>query len=578
MGAETDKEGNNYTVVRNAQGGIVRAFDGTGQEIDQKKIAQLSAESVKMKGAQTAATLGKDANGQVWSHTIIPGTSRMIWQNQTTGEISNRAPRGYHSMGQKELDVQAQEKALGVASQIEATMRRENANAISRGMPAPHTEDSIASARSSALASGGVYGAPGGAAGGGLASGGGRSAAEVNNPTGYGAKQQADGSYTWTSYSTPAEGVAGTQQAVGRYLNGEGPMSGVKPTPENVVGMWVNGKPETGAKVQNGSYVGSVRKNLADAGVRLNEDGTIPNTPEANAAVTRAMIVHESGPQAAQKFLPFVGGGTPAPAATTTGAPPVTTPPVSTTGAVVPGATPGAAPTTAAASDNATMARKIANYEAPPLTGAGDKGRNAFIMAEVARLNPNYDGQRWKENSSIIKDFTPGGTAGKSVVAMGTAANHIGDLRPLVDAINNGDYQAANKFFNNIKQWTGNPDVTNIAVVGPAVAAEIQKTFVQSGGGTGAEREELANAFSRANSPAQLKGAIDQYEKLMVGKLAELEKQYSRTGRKDFWQNVVSDPYLKEAHDRHVAEKSARSGKPLTGSTTSGVKWKVTTE
>ena len=198
-------------------------------------------------------------------------------------------------------------------------------------------------------------------------------------------------------------------------------------------------------------------------------------------------------------------------------------------------------------------------------------------MAEVVRLNPGYDGQKYKENSSIIKDFTPGGTAGKSVVAMGTAANHIGDLRPLVDALNNGDYQAANKLFNNIKQWTGNPDVTNIAAVGPAVAAEIAKTFTTSGGGV-AEREELAKAFGRANSPAQLKGAIDQYEKLMVGKLAELEKQYSRTGRKDFWQNVVSDPYLKEAHDRHVAEKAARSGKPLTGSTTSGIKWKVTTE
>jgi hypothetical protein len=245
-------------------------------------------------------------------------------------------------------------------------------------------------------------------------------------------------------------------------------------------------------------------------------------------------------------------------------------------GPVAPGVSqPPVAPTNAAAASNTTMAQKIANYEAPPLTGAGDKGRNLAIMSEVNKINPSYDGQKYKENSAIIKDFTPGGTAGKSVVAMGTAANHIGDLRPLVDALNNGDFQAANKFFNNIKQWTGNPDVTNIAAVGPAVAAEITKTFTSTGGSV-SEREELAKAFGRANSPAQLKGAIDQYEKLMIGKLSELEKQYNRTGRKDFWQNVVSDPYLKQAHDRHVAEKAARSGSPLTGSTTGGVQWSVT--
>ena len=86
-------------------------------------------------------------------------------------------------------------------------------------------------------------------------------------------------------------------------------MTGVKPTPENFVGMWVNGKPTTGASVQGGAYASTVRKELENAGVVLNPDGTIPNTPQANDAVTRAMIIHESGHQNASKFLPHVGGG-----------------------------------------------------------------------------------------------------------------------------------------------------------------------------------------------------------------------------------------------------------------------------
>jgi len=141
-----------------------------------------------------------------------------------------------------------------------------------------------------------------------LSTSGTRSSAAGNNPTGYGAIKHPDGSYTWDVYETPQAGVAATQQAVGRYLNSEGIMTGVKPTPENVVGMWVNGKPTTGSSVQGGAYASTVRKELENAGVVLNDDGTIPNTPQANNAVTRAMIVHESGHQNASKFLPHVGG------------------------------------------------------------------------------------------------------------------------------------------------------------------------------------------------------------------------------------------------------------------------------
>jgi hypothetical protein len=41
--------------------------------------------------------------------------------------------------------------------------------------------------------------------------------------------------------------------------------------------------------------------------VELNPDGSIPNTKAANDAITRAIIVHESGPKNAANFLPHVG-------------------------------------------------------------------------------------------------------------------------------------------------------------------------------------------------------------------------------------------------------------------------------
>jgi len=121
-------------------------------------------------------------------------------------------------------------------------------------------------------------------------------AADANNPSGI----KPNGKFA--IFKTPEEGVQATQQLVGSYLTNPS-----RNTPESLVGTWVNGKPNTGATVQNGAYVSGIRKELDAAGIELDKDGRIPNTPEANAAVTRAIIMYESGPERAKPFLPFVG-------------------------------------------------------------------------------------------------------------------------------------------------------------------------------------------------------------------------------------------------------------------------------
>jgi hypothetical protein len=126
-----------------------------------------------------------------------------------------------------------------------------------------------------------------------------RAAADINNPSGLGWNGK-----TWKAYATPEEGVADTQALVSNYL-----ANPARNTPQAFVGTWVNGDPKTGASVQGGAYVAKLHKELEAAGVKLNENGTIPNTPEANAAVTRAIIQHESAPQHVGKFMPHVTSG-----------------------------------------------------------------------------------------------------------------------------------------------------------------------------------------------------------------------------------------------------------------------------
>jgi len=132
-----------------------------------------------------------------------------------------------------------------------------------------------------------------------------RVAADANNPSGILLGKDESGRPIYKSYKKPEDGVFDTQALAGTYLAGQGAMKGQKITPESLVGTWVNGDPTTGASVQGGKYVQTLKKELESAGVKLNADGTIPNVPEANAAFTRTLITHEAGARA-KEFLPHV--------------------------------------------------------------------------------------------------------------------------------------------------------------------------------------------------------------------------------------------------------------------------------
>jgi hypothetical protein len=125
-----------------------------------------------------------------------------------------------------------------------------------------------------------------------------KTSAELNNPTGLGWNGK-----TWNSYKSPEEGVNQSLDAIKKYLSNQGAMKNTKTTPENYVGMWVNGKPETGSKVQNGSYAQTIRDELKNAGYELNPNDSIPNTEEAARAILKAHIRHENKPQDQNKFL-----------------------------------------------------------------------------------------------------------------------------------------------------------------------------------------------------------------------------------------------------------------------------------
>ena len=183
----------------------------------------------------------------------------------------------------------------------------------------------------------------------------------------------------------------------------------------------------------------------------------------------------------------------------------------------------------------------------PPMgIGKGGAALKASIMNRAAEISKSAGAtpaagaanivaakQDVGTQTKALKDFSTG-VQGQMVTSFNTAIDHLGTMDKLVDALNNGDVKAFNSLGNAVAKQTGAPAPTNFDTARHIVGAEIQKAIIRAGG-TGKEREEAANAFANAGSPAQLKGVIDTYKQLLGGQLNSLEMQYTaNTGRKDF--------------------------------------------
>jgi hypothetical protein len=148
--------------------------------------------------------------------------------------------------------------------------------------------------------------------------------------------------------------------------------------------------------------------------------------------------------------------------------------------------------------------------------------------------------------TKVNKDFSTG-LQGRQVTAFNTSIDHLETLSKLTEALNNKDIKAFNYVSNAFAKQTGQPAPTNFDSARKIIGAEIMKTLVAGGGGV-REREEIANMFDKANSPAQINGAINTATQLLGGQLNSLGLTYENgTGRTDF--NKKLTPAAKAAYE-----------------------------
>lgn len=149
------------------------------------------------------------------------------------------------------------------------------------------------------------------------------------------------------------------------------------------------------------------------------------------------------------------------------------------------------------------------------------------------------------------------GKEGQQVTSFNKSISHLVTLEGLADALNNGDTPLFNKISNQFASQTGNPAPTNFDTAKQIVGNEIVKAIVGAGGGVG-DRDKAQEVINRANSPAQLKGAIATLKELMGGQLDALEHQYkASTENDDFDKYLTKDslPVAQEIRNKKSAPK-----------------------
>jgi hypothetical protein len=175
------------------------------------------------------------------------------------------------------------------------------------------------------------------------------------------------------------------------------------------------------------------------------------------------------------------------------------------------------------------------------------------ILDAVSRYKSDYSANQFAAN----KEWNTG-KLGSTVRSLNVATSHLDILSNLADALDNNDTKALNTIGNMWAEQTGGEAPTNFDTAKQIVADEVVKAVVGAGGAL-ADREEAARVINAANSPAQLKGAIQTYKTLMRGQLKGLQLQYKHsTGRDDF-ESFLEEGVSEDAQPEDDFVKNAKA-------------------
>jgi len=175
------------------------------------------------------------------------------------------------------------------------------------------------------------------------------------------------------------------------------------------------------------------------------------------------------------------------------------------------------------------------------------------------QFDPTFTVQR----AQVRKAFTTG-PEGKSIGALNTAIVHLGRLGEAGEALQNGSFVPGNEAYNWLKDRFGSEKVTNFGLLKDAVAGEMAAAL--KGNATDIEIEKMGRSIRAANSPAQMKGVVQEGMAVLADKARTYQERYQQQNAGDSWSPIL--PTAQGMLDKHKVHRTGAAGSDLSSVST----------
>jgi len=169
----------------------------------------------------------------------------------------------------------------------------------------------------------------------------------------------------------------------------------------------------------------------------------------------------------------------------------------------------------------AQIAAIVDHRAAPPARGSA---RADQMMQLIQMVDPTYDALAYGTKKGIETAFTSG-RAGTTLKSLNVVQDHLSTFKEVANALKNDPVQFVNAIKNKMATWGGAAAPTNFEAVKTVLADELTKAILGTAGALG-DRQAMQVAINSANSPEQLAGAVETWQKLIAGQVKGMEDQY----------------------------------------------------
>ena len=212
----------------------------------------------------------------------------------------------------------------------------------------------------------------------------------------------------------------------------------------------------------------------------------------------------------------------------------------------------------------------------------------AEIIRKGLLLDPSLDMKDYKREADLLKDFTSGKGSAFNIDRLNTAVPHLAHLKAAGDALQNTNMKAFNWGKNMMKDFKGDPEISDYLDAAQGVAGEMAAVF-KNGTGTDVEIQKWLKRLSSSDSPRQIQQNFDTMVSLMRDRATALDNRF-KTGMKGksfpIWSPEAQAVFKQIGADTGANSKAAApaaapaAGAPAAGEPTEGVmpdgkRWRI---